>query len=74
MNFIRKPITPMTPTPRIVIFIDVVKSSLVGFLTSLSRRPMESRKFLKGNFRSPVICKSDDWTWPSFKFVVNLFR
>jgi len=47
MNFIRKPMMPRTPTPKIVILMDVVKSSLVGFLISFMSRPMELTKPLR---------------------------
>jgi len=38
---------PKIPTPKIVIFMDMAKSSLVGFLISFMSRPIEPTKPLR---------------------------
>ena len=50
MNFIMKPMTPRTPSPKRVVFVDTMNSSLLGLLMSFRRRPTDSRKLLRGKF------------------------
>ena len=67
MNFMMKPMTPRMPIPRMVILVEVVKSSLLGLLMSLVRRLMDSS--LGNGVVSGGVC--DDWVWASFNFVVG---